>query len=237
MGITDNSLSIRVSHSLYTVLYKIRCRPAFAALFVTLNPGESITVKAGSIISMDGNITVATCFWGGWLSVFLRKCFGGQDIFVDYLINETANPLTVVLSQTNIGDIERIDVSQGSIYLQPGAFLAHTKKVKIRNHWAGFGSWLTGEGLWKLKLSGKGLVFIGAYGGIVKQTIYRDLVLSQGHLLAHSSKTRLKYHKTEETVKITISGMKSKNKRVQTALIYYQSRTFGGLIDYLRSLV
>ncbi|MGK7941856.1 MAG: TIGR00266 family protein [Crocosphaera sp.] len=219
------------------MLYKIRCRPAFAALFVTLKPGESITVKAGSIISMDGNITVTTGFCGGWLSALVRKCFGGQDIFVDYLLNETADPLTVVLSQTTIGDIERIDVSKGSVHLQPGVFLAHTKKVKIHNSWAGFGSWLAGEGLWKLQLKGKGLVFIAGYGGIIKQTIYRDFVLSQGHLLAHSSKTELKYHKTEETVNITISGAKSKNKGTQTALIYYQSRTVEGLMDYLRSLV
>lgn len=219
------------------MLYKIRCRPAFAALFITLNPRESITVKTGSIISMDGNVGVETRFCGGWPWAFFRKCFGGQDILVDHLTNETANPLTVVLSQRTMGDIERIDVSQGSVYLQPGVFLAYTKKVKIGNYWAGFDSWLTGEGLWKLKATGKGLVFIAGYGGIIKQTIHRDFVISQGHLLAHSSQTQLKYHRTEETVNITVSGMKSKNKRSPTALIYYQSRTFQGLIDYLRSLV
>ncbi|MEL4898266.1 TIGR00266 family protein [Crocosphaera sp. Alani8] len=219
------------------MLFKVRCRPAFAALFVTLNPGEKITVKTDSIISMDGEITINTGFCGFWLSALLRKCFGGTDVFVDYLSNETDNPLTVVLSQTTIGDIERIDLSQGSICVQPGVFLAYTKGVKIQNYWAGFGSWLAGEGLFKTKLKGKGRAFIAAYGGVIKTTVYQDLIMSQGHLLAYSSKTRLKYRKKDKKVNLTVSGFQSKNKRTQGVLIYYQSRNLQGLINYLRSLV
>lgn len=219
------------------MLFKVRCRPAFAALFVTLDPGEKITVKMGSLISMDGEVTVKTGFCGPWLSALVRKCFGGTDIFVDYLMNETTEPITVVLSQTTIGDIERIDLSQGSICVQPGVFLAYTKGVKIENRWAGFGSWQAGEGLFKTKFKGKGRVFIAAYGGMIKKTVYQDLVMSQGHLLAYHPKTPLKYHKEEETVKITVSGIKAKNKRTQGTVIYCQARTFQGLINYLRSLV
>lgn len=219
------------------MLYKVRCRPAFAALFVTLAPGESITVKTGAIISMDGNVRVKTLFCGFWLSAILRKCFGGQDIFVDYLTNDTADSLTVVLNQKTIGDIHRIDLSQGSIFLQPGVYLAHTRGVSIENHWAGLGSWLAGEGLFKIKLKGRGRVFMAAYGGIIQKTIYKDFVMAQGHLLAHSPKMRLKYRKEEENVNIVITGAKKKNQRSQGNLIYYQSRTLRGLMDYLRSLV
>ncbi|EAZ92374.1 TIGR00266 family protein [Crocosphaera chwakensis] len=219
------------------MLFKVRCRPAFAALFVTLNPGEKITVKTGSLVSMDGEITVKTGFCGAWQSALLRKCFGGTDIFVDSLINETAEPITVVLSQTTTGDIERIDLSQGSICLRPGVFLAYTKGVKIENRWAGFGSWWVGDGLFQTQLKGKGRVFIAAYGGIIKKTVYQDLVMTQEHLLAYHPKTPLKYRKEEAAVKITVSGMKTKNKRTKGTLIYCQSRTFQGLINYLRSLV
>ena len=219
------------------MLFTVSCRPAFAALFVTLNPGEKITVKTDSIISMDGKVTIKTQFCGFWLSALLRKCLGGADVFVDYVTNETEYPITVVLSQTTIGDIERIDLSEGSICLQPGVCLAYTKGVKIKNYWAGFGSWFAGEGLLKTKLKGKGRVFIAAYGGVIKQTIYQDLVMSQGHLLAYSSNTRLKYHKQEEKVNLTVSAFTSKKGRTQGALIYYQSRNLKGLINYLRSLV
>ncbi|ACB50662.1 hypothetical protein cce_1312 [Crocosphaera subtropica ATCC 51142] len=219
------------------MLFKVRCRPAFATLFVTLNPGEKITVKMGSIISMDGEVTVHTGFCGSWLSAIVRKCFGGTDIFVDYLTNETEEPITVGLSQTTIGDIERIDLSQGPICLQPRVLLAYTKGVKIENHWGGFGSWLVGDGLFKTKCKGKGRVFIGAYGGIIKKTIYQDLMMAQGHLLAYQPTTPLNYRKEKEKVNITVSGVKNRNKRTQGTLIYVQSRTLQGLINYLRSLV
>jgi uncharacterized protein (TIGR00266 family) len=219
------------------VLYKVRCRPAFAALFITLAPGESITVKKGALVSMDGDITIKTCFFGGWLWAIVRKCFGGKCLYVDNLTNNTPDPLTVVLSHDTVGDISPIDLSQGTICLQPGVYLAHTKKVTINHYWAGFGSWLAGEGFFKLKLKGRGRVFIAAYGGILKKTIYKDLVMKQGHLLAYSPKIRLKYRKEEQKVNIMVPKAKKKNQRTQGTLIYYQSRTFSGLINYLRSLV
>ena len=61
--------------------------------------------------------------------------------------------------------------------------------------------------------------------------------MSQGHLLAYTSKTSLKYTKQEEKVNLTVSALKSKKGRTQGALIYYQSRNLQGLINYLRSLV
>ncbi|MEA5533174.1 TIGR00266 family protein [Crocosphaera sp. XPORK-15E] len=218
------------------MLYKVRCRPAFAALFVTLNPGESITVKAGSIVSLDTGISLKTQVFGSWPLTLLRKCFGGELLSVDQLSNSTDEPLTVVLGHSIMGDITPLDLSQGSICLQPGVYLAHTSGVRVQNHWAGLSSWLAGDGLWKVKLKGKGRVFIGGYGGIIKKMVYGNFVVTQGNLLAHSPKLRLKYRREEESVNIVVRAAKTKNQRSQGNLIYCQSRNLQGLIDYLRSL-
>jgi uncharacterized protein (AIM24 family) len=53
--------------------YEIRYKPAFASLFVTLNPGDSITAEAGAMTSMDGKLTVQTQFSGGLISGLLKK--------------------------------------------------------------------------------------------------------------------------------------------------------------------
>ena len=45
--------------------FEIRYKPAFAAIFVTLNPGESITAEAGAMTSMDAGLSVKTVFSGG----------------------------------------------------------------------------------------------------------------------------------------------------------------------------
>ena len=114
------------------MLYKIRCRPAFAALFVTLVPGESITTKTGCIVSMDKGIILKTQFAGGLLSAIIRKVFGPQLFLVDRVSNRTDDALTVVLGHSNLGDIERINLSQSSICLQPDVYLAHTSGVTIK---------------------------------------------------------------------------------------------------------
>ncbi|MEM8777884.1 MAG: AIM24 family protein [Cyanobacteria bacterium P01_G01_bin.49] len=67
--------------------------PSLLALFVTLNPGESITAKAGIIISMDTGITVKTQFAGGLVPAILRKIFGGQLSLVDIINNKTDETL------------------------------------------------------------------------------------------------------------------------------------------------
>lgn len=219
------------------MLYKIRCRPAFAALFVTLVPGESITTKTGCIVSMDKGILLKTQFAGGLLPAIIRKVFGPQLFWVDRVSNQTDGALTVVLSHSNMGDIERINLSQNSICLQPDVYLAHTSGVTIKNHWAGFKSWLAGEGLWKLKLQGKGRVFIAAYGSITQKMVYENFIVSQGQLLAYHPTLRLRYRQEAEQLNLMISGTKTNRQRTKGGMIYFQSRNLRGLVDYLRSLV
>jgi uncharacterized protein (TIGR00266 family) len=219
------------------VLYKVRCRPAFAALFVTLNPGESITARAGSVISMDGGLTLKTQWAGNFCLALLRQLLGGESCSVDVLTNNTEEPLQLVLGQTTIGDIERIDLSQGPICLQRGVYLAHTSGVVMKNHWGGLGSWLAREGFFKLKLKGRGRVFIGAYGGITKKMVYGDFVLTQGHLLAYSPKLRLTYQKDGQSTNLVLARKGKKGQRTSGVIIYFQSRKLQGLISYLTSLV
>ncbi|WP_343277554.1 AIM24 family protein [Kamptonema sp. UHCC 0994] len=53
--------------------YEIRYKPSFAAIFITLNPGESITAEAGAMTSMDGKLSMKTEFSGGLFSGLLKK--------------------------------------------------------------------------------------------------------------------------------------------------------------------
>jgi uncharacterized protein (AIM24 family) len=59
-------------------------------------------------------------------------------------------------------------------------------------HWIGFSSWFAGQGLFGLKLSGRGLIFIAAHGGINQHQVFKKFAVEQDSLLAYSSKIRLK---------------------------------------------
>lgn len=174
------------------MLYKIRFRPAFATLFVTLNPDESIVTEMDSLISMDAGIKVKTKLAGNPISALLRRFFGKQSLLVNVYTNYSDQSQSLVLSQRMLGDIERIDLTKGGICVQPGAYLAHTAEVKMGVTFAGFRSWFAGEGLFKLKFAGKGRVFIGACGGIAKRVLYTEFIVDSGHLLAYEPSLRLK---------------------------------------------
>ena len=213
---------------------EIRYQPAFAAMFVTLEPGESIVAEAGAMISMDGNLSINTRFSGGLFSGLIKKYFGGESLFVNQFTNQTNQPLNLVLSQGIIGDIQEVDLDDGSICLQPGAYIASTPNVKMGVRWAGFASWFAGEGLLKLKIRGKGKAWFGAYGGISTKRIDGEFIVDNNHLVAYELGIRMKIGLSGGLVSSFTSGEGLVNRLNGQGIIYLQSRSIDGLVKYLR---
>lgn len=214
--------------------YEIRYKPAFAAIFLTLNPGESIIAEAGAMTSMDAQLSMRTEFSGGLIPALLKKFLGSESLFVNVFTNETQQTLTLTLTQSIIGDIERINLSQSEICFQPGAYIAHTSGVKMGVQWAGIPSWIAGEGLFKLKLTGKGRVFFGAYGGITKKRIEGEFVVDSGHLVAYEPQMKMSVGLASGLFGSVTSGEGLVNRISGQGEIYLQSRSVSGLVRYLR---
>ena len=216
---------------------EIRYKPAFAAIFATLEPGESITAEAGAMVSMDSMLTMKTKFSGGFFSALLGKFLGGESLFVNVFTNQTQRPLQVVLTQSMVGDIAEIDLKGREICLQPGAYIGHTPGVKMGVGWAGFASWFAGEGLFKLKLGGRGKVFFGAYGGITKKTVTGKFVVDNSHLVAYEPTIKMGVGLSGGLIGSVTSGEGFVNRLSGNGDIYLQSRSVGGLVDFVRLLI
>lgn len=214
--------------------YEIRYKPSFAAIFVTLNPGESITAEAGAMTSMDGRLTMKTQFSGGFFPALLKKFFGRESLFVNTFSNQTQQPLNLVLTQSTIGDIACIELRGRNLCFQPGAYIGHTTGVKLSVRWAGFKSWFSGEGLFKLQVSGNGKVFFGAYGGITQKRINGDFIVDTGHLVAYEPGIQMNIGLTGGLFGSVTSGEGFINRLTGTGDIYLQSRSIDGLVRYLR---
>ncbi|RUT05102.1 TIGR00266 family protein [Dulcicalothrix desertica PCC 7102] len=217
--------------------YEIRYKPAFASIFVTLNPGDSIIAEAGTMTSMDGQVSMQTQFSGGLISGLLKKFLGGESLFVNEFSNKASQPLTVVLNQSCVGDIEKFDLNNGEICLQPGAYIAHTPGVKMGVAWAGFSSFFAGEGLFKLKLSGSGQVFFGAYGGITKKRVDGEFIVDSSHLVAYPANMKLNLKLAGGLIGSVTSGEGVVSKLSGQGDIYLQSRSIDGLVRFLSSKV
>ncbi len=211
----------------------IRCKPAFAAIFVTLEPGDSITAEAGAMVSMDSQLTMKTEFSGGFFPALMRKLFGGESLFVNVFSNQTRQNLHLVLTQSNLGDIEAINLQGKTIYFQQGAYIAHTPGVKMGVRWAGFKSAFAGEGWFKLKLWGRGRVFFGAYGGITKKTINGQFIVDNSHLVAYEPGIKMGIGLSGGLIGSMTSGEGFVNRLSGNGDIYLQSRSMDGLLSFL----
>jgi uncharacterized protein (TIGR00266 family) len=216
------------------VEYEIRYKPAFAAIFLTLNPGDRITAEAGAMTSMDGRLTVKTEFSGGFIPGLLKKFFGGESLFVNTFRNQTQQPLTLVLTQSTIGDIVGVNLRGNSLCFQPGAYICHTPGVKLGVRWAGLKSWFSGEGLFKLQVRGQGKVFFGAYGGLTKKRVNGDFVVDTGHLVAYEPTIQMNVGLAGGLLGSMTSGEGFINRLTGTGEIYLQSRSISGLVSYLQ---
>ncbi|PSO47822.1 MAG: TIGR00266 family protein [Cyanobacteria bacterium SW_9_44_58] len=217
--------------------YEIRYKPAFSTIFVALKPGDKITAEAGAMTSMDANLLMKTKFSGGFFSALLKKFLGKESLFVNTYINNSDETLSIVLSQSIVGDIEALALEDSEICLQPGAYIAHTSGIDMGVAFAGFASWIAGEGLFKLKLKGQGTVFFGAYGGLTKKEISGDYVVDNGHLVAYEPNIQMGIRLAGGIFGSLTSGEGLVNKLKGSGTIYLQSRSVNSLVRFLKPKV
>lgn len=215
--------------------YDIRYKPAFATLFVTLQPGERIFAEAGAMASMAGSLSMSTSFFGGLIPGLLKAFFGGESLFLNQFSNRTDAVQELVLTQSTIGDITRIELNGNELCLQPGAYIAHSSGIKVQMQWAGFSSWFAGEGLFKLKLGGQGIVFFGAYGGLSEAYVKDEFIVDNGHLVAYEPGIKMNIGLSGGVLGSVTSGEGFINRLQGQGKIYLQSRSMDGLVRFLRS--
>ena len=213
----------------------VRYKPAFATLFITLKPGEQIIAEAGAMASMAGQLSMKTEFFGGLLPGLMKSFLGGESLFVNVFSNPSQQPQDLVLTQSSIGDIIRIELKgNNEICFQPGAYIAHTPGVKVELRWAGFASWVAGEGLFKLKMGGKGIVFCGAYGGLSEVRVTDELIVDNGHLVAYEPNIKMNIKLAGGLLGSVTSGEGIVNRLSGRGKVYLQSRSVDGLVRFLR---
>ncbi len=207
----------------------IRYGPTFATLFTQLQDGQCIIAEADAMASMDAGIQMRTRFNGGFFRGLIKRVFGGESLFV----NEFSGPGEVVLTQATPGDVARLELDGDSICLEPGAFIACGNEVSLRVRWAGFASWIGGEGLFKLLVSGHGPVFFGGYGGIFTQQVDGELVVDSGHLIAYEPTLRLSAGlATGGLFSSWLSGEGLVTRVRGRGKVWLQSRSISGLVHW-----
>src|SRR3989337_1491416 len=170
--------------------YEIKYKPSYAMLVVTLEPGETITAESGAMTYMDPNIEAHTRKREKSLLGSLGlSIIGGQSFWVnDY--TATNGPAEAAFAAAPVGDVETLEVkpNQGFI-IQKSAYIASTQGIDLDVKWEGFTRGLFGQGLFMLKATGNGNLFINTFGAIDKHTLQPNhtLIVDNFHLVAFSN--------------------------------------------------
>ena len=212
---------------------EIKYAPAFATLFVTLQPGESIVAESDAMASMSPHLEIHTRFNGGFFNAILRKLFGGETLFInEFVCPANGPPAELVLTQPTPGDVTQVDLRGNSLLLQPGAFVACSPGVTMTLGWAGFSSWFNREGLFRLKVSGQGPVWIGGYGGITTRQVTGSYIMDTGHILAYEPTIHLKVGLAGGIFSSFFGGEGFVTRLSGQGQVYMQSRSMDSLASW-----
>ena len=140
-------------------------------------------------------------FWG----TLGLSLIGGQSFFVnDYTASAPNAEAGFVAAR--VGDIEKLDVLPGHGYvIQKSAYIASIQGVDLDVKWEGFSKGLFGQGLFMLKATGNGTLFINTFGAIDTHTLQpgQTLIMDNFHLVAFSESctyTVTKFGGLKETI-------------------------------------
>ncbi|MDZ4696978.1 MAG: TIGR00266 family protein [Deltaproteobacteria bacterium] len=206
---------------------EIRHRPAFANIRVQLERGDSLIAESDAMASMSSTVAMRARWAGGFFNALIRRVFGQESMFVNEFSTDSEGE--VILTQPFPGDMECIELNGNTVFLQPGAFVACEPGVKLTAGWAGFGSYIGKEGLFRLKASGTGKLWFGAYGGIFTREITGELVVDTGHLVAYEPTLKIHMGMAGGIFSSFFGGEGLVSKIRGEGRVYLQSRSMGGL--------
>ncbi|MDS0298620.1 TIGR00266 family protein [Halogeometricum sp. S1BR25-6] len=163
--------------------HEVSARPSFALLTVSLEEGESLRAESGAMVSHDTGIEMETNATGGFLKS-IRRAFGGESFFQN-TFRATA-PGDVQFAPPLPGDISHVELEGDTLYVQSGSYLAGDAGLDVDTEFGGTRTFFGGEGLFLLKVTGTGPLFLSSYGAIEEISLNdrESFVVDTGHVVA-----------------------------------------------------
>jgi len=208
---------------------------AFQILKCDLMPNESIIVEPGAMASQDVGIVPETSVNGSFIQALMLRFLGEESFFINEYINRSAKPQALYISQPVPGDIQVVEINNQEIFLEAGSFIARTQGVRTNVRWAGFASFIAGEGLFKLSFTGQGRVWFGCYGAVVEKEIVGDYIVDSGHLLLWPSTIQLELKLAGGLISSFLSKEGFVLKLKGHGKIRLQTRSVKGLAEWLNA--
>ncbi len=102
--------------------FEIIGEPAYTALKVYLEDGESITAESGAMMALEGDVDVETHTAGGVLKGLLRRVLVGETLFMNTFRAGPGGGI-VWLAPSSPGHVEHIELVDEGVIIQDMSLL------------------------------------------------------------------------------------------------------------------
>ena len=220
--------------------FEVKYKPSYAMLVTQLEQGETITAESGAMTYMDSNIEVHTRKRENSLLGSLGlKLIGGQSFWVnDYTAINGSGEAAFVAAP--VGDIEKLEVTPGKGYvIQKSAYIASTKGVDLDVKWEGFTKGLFGQGLFMIKASGSGQLFINTFGAIDVHFLQsgQTMVVDNFHLVGFSESCSYRVTKVGGLKEALLSGEGLVTQITGPGEVHIQTKNLREFTEWLWTLI
>lgn len=220
--------------------FEIRYKPSYSLLEVELNADETIVAEAGAMTYFTPNVEAKTRMRsGGILSSLGMTLLGRQSFFVnDYTAKNGSGRIGLVSAP--VGDIDRLEVrhDQGFV-IQKASYVASSPQVQLNLEWEGFTKGIFGQGLFMIKATGSGDLFINTFGAIDKHTLGpgESLVVDNFHLVAFTDGCKYRVTKFGGLKETILGGEGLVTEVTGPGDIYIQTKNLREFVDWLWTLL
>lgn len=216
--------------------HEVRYNPAYSLLEVELETGESIEAEAGAMVYMSPGIEIKTKAKGGVFGALKRNLLGGESFFTNTFTAVSGG--TLGLAPPFQGDITHHKLNGETLYIQSGSYIASTPEIEIDTKWGGTKSFFSREGLFLLKASGQGDIYVSSFGAIHEVKMEGEkFTIDTGHMVAFTEGLDYKVRKVGGIKSTIFSGEGLVAEFEGTGTLYLQTRSmdsfFTWLIPYL----
>ncbi len=169
--------------------WEIQSEGAFPILKCSLKIGEAIKAQAGTMMAMSDGLKITGKVDGG-IGKAIGRLFSGESFFMQQAKAKEKDGW-ILFASKKPGGIGEIDIKPNTeLMVQKDGFIAGTKDVEVSTKVQSLIKGIFGgEGLFIVKLSGKGKAFIETYGSIhvIDVTEGEEIIVDNGHLIAWES--------------------------------------------------
>jgi len=220
--------------------YEIKYKPSYSMLVVNLEQNERITAEAGAMTYMNPNIEAHTRKREKSLLGSLSLAIIGRQSFWVNDYTASRGPGEVAFVSAPVGDIETLEVGPNQGYIiQKAAYIASTENVDLDVKWEGFTKGLFGQGLFMIKVTGNGTLFINTFGAIDKHTLKpgQTMIVDNFHLVAFSGTCNYKVTKFGGLKETLLGGEGLVTQITGPGDVYIQTKNLREFVEWLWTLI